>query len=124
YAGVAPALGSPSGPGHTADTGGPGSGGGMADSTESTMLRPAGSALGPAASATSHEGAVGAPEQQAEKRRTPAWPFVTLAAVLVVVFGVGASLGVRHFLVTEPDDIETSDITAPTQKPEPPGEPT
>src|SRR5699024_2101122 len=54
----------------------------------------------------------------------PAWPFVTLAAVLVVVFGVGASLGVRHFLVPEPEPIATSDITAPTAKPDPPGEPT
>ncbi|MDN5822687.1 MAG: serine/threonine protein kinase, partial [Brachybacterium sp.] len=62
--------------------------------------------------------------QSEAKPPTPAWPFVILAAVFVVVLGVGASLGVRHFLVPEPDPIETSQINVPTQKPKAPGEAT
>lgn len=62
--------------------------------------------------------------QRDQKPKIPAWPFVTLAAVLVVVFGVGASLGVRHFLVPEPTPVPTSDINVPTAKADPPGEPT
>src|SRR5699024_7783808 len=113
-----------SAPGHSAPPASPGGAGSAADSAEATVLRPAGSALGPATAAAPLPDAAGPPEQHESVSRIPAWPFVTLAAVLVVVFGVGASLGVRHFLVPEPEPIATSDITAPTAKPDPPGEPT
>src|SRR5699024_2223446 len=124
YAGVAPPLAPPSATGHPAPPASPGREGSAPDSAEATMLRPAGSALRPATAAAPLPDAAGAPEQHESVSTIPAWPFVTLAAVLVVVFGVGASLGVRHFLVPEPEPIATSDITAPTAKPDPPGEPT
>ncbi|MDN5899838.1 MAG: serine/threonine protein kinase [Brachybacterium sp.] len=121
YAGVAPALGSPSGPGRPV---GPGGSGETADSVESTLLRPAGGALGAPSTASPHPGVAGGEGQSEAKPPTPAWPFVILAAVFVVVLGVGASLGVRHLLVPEPDPIETSQINVPTQKPKAPGEAT
>ena len=124
YAGVAPALGSPAGPGRAARPGGPGVAGGPPDSMESTMLRPAGAVLGSPSAAPPPVGTVRDPELREEKPKTPAWPFVTLAAVLGVVFGVGASLGVRHFLVPEPTENATSDINTPVAKEDPPGEPT
>src|SRR5699024_1705426 len=160
YAGVAPALGSLSGPGHAAPPAGVGGTGSAAEAAEATMLRPAGRPLGPApaaapladaagppaqdgavsrtparlrprgtpigpaAAAAPLAGAAGPPEQHGAASRPPAWPFLTRAAVLVVLFGGGASVGVRHFLVPEPEPIATSDITAPTAKPDPPGEPT
>lgn len=112
YAGIAPALGSPAAPG--APSAGTAS---AADAVESTMLRPAGALGGGAGSAPAP-----APEPE-EDRRTPAWPFVTMAAVLLIVLGVGATLGVRHFLVPEPEEIATSDLNVATAKAEPPGEP-
>lgn len=59
---------------------------------------------------------------QTEPRQTPAWPFVTVAAVLVVLLGVGATLAVRHFLVPEPAPIPTTSITdiTPVVDPDPP----
>src|SRR5699024_620930 len=89
---------------------------------ESTLLRPAGAALAPASPAplaaeTGEDGAE-------QKQPTTAWPFVTLAAVLIVVLGVGATLGARYFLVPEPDPIATTQINVPVTKQEAPGEPT
>ena len=120
FAGVAPALGAPAGTG----PGGPAAAPGMPSdgSGESTLLRPAGAALAPASPAPlAAETGEDAAEQ---KQPTPAWPFVTLAAVLIVVLGVGATLGARYFLVPEPDPIATTQINVPVTKQEAPGEPT
>lgn len=48
---------------------------------------------------------------------------MTLAAVLVIVLGVGATLGVRHFLIPEPEERATTDINVvadPAANPDPP----
>ncbi|ASK64988.1 serine/threonine protein kinase [Brachybacterium avium] len=124
YAGVAPALGSPAGPGRAPHPGGVDGAAVGAGAVESTMLRPASSALGSPSTAPPDPGPAGGEWQRAQKPSTPAWPFVLLAAVFVVVLGVGTSLGVRHFLVPEPDPIETTQINVATQKPKAPGEPT
>ncbi|WP_394215663.1 serine/threonine-protein kinase [Brachybacterium vulturis] len=122
YAGIAPAVGSPAGPGHASRPGGPNGTGGDPGAVESTMLRPV--ALGSPSTTPPHAGVGAGEEPREEKPRTPVWPFVTLAALLVVVIGVGASLGVRHVLVPEPTPIATTDINVATSKPDPPGEPT
>lgn len=82
------------------------------------MLRPAGaqhSALS-AASPTPAGPASVAAADPAPSRSTPAWPFVTLAAVLVILMGVGATFAVRHFFA---DDTIITDPPPPTG----PGEP-
>jgi serine/threonine protein kinase len=104
YAGVAPALGSPSSlaarsPADQAE--------------ESTMLRPAGAALG-TSSGPSPLAAPAAEPEAAPAAKTPAWPFVTLAAVLVILLGVGATLAVNHFLTEEPAPIATTDVNVVT----------
>ena len=110
YAGVAPALASPSAPGI-----GPGPAGPMDSAGESTVLRPVG-ARQPGLSAASPPSAVAAPEAaEEESGGTPVWPFVTLAAVLVIMLGVGATLGVRHFLIPEPEPIATSQVNTVTR---------
>ncbi|HEX7349951.1 protein kinase domain-containing protein [Brachybacterium sp.] len=128
FAGVAPALGAASAPAHrprpqasaaSASEGGEGSGG----SLESTMLRPAGAVHG-AASGMSPLPPTGEEPPSEEKPRTPAWPFVMLAAFFVIVLGVGATLGARHFLIPEEPPIPTKDVTEVTRPPEDPGEPT
>jgi hypothetical protein len=119
YAGVAPALGAAPAAAGTASWSGA-SAPSAADASESTMLRPAGAPAGPvgrAPLASEHR------EPEPEKPRTPAWPFVTLAAVLVILLGVGATLGVRHFFVEEPDEAPTSPINEPVAKEEAPGAP-
>ncbi|MGP9539772.1 protein kinase domain-containing protein [Brachybacterium sp. AOP43-C2-M15] len=120
YAGVAPPLGAPaapsSGPAHSAA---PQDG----ETEESTMLRPAG-AVPSAASARSPLPPPTEEDRAADRPRTPAWPFVTLAAVLVILLGVGATLGVRHFLIPEPTPNATSNPNQVTRPPDPPGVPT
>lgn len=119
YAGVAPALGSPAPGGY----GSPASA--SAGPEESTMLRPPGTGLSTMSGATpapAGPAAVAAPEL-ADVRRTPAWPFVTLAAVLVILLGVGATLAVRHYFVDKPGPIETSEINVPEPPAEPPPPP-
>ncbi|MGO1567310.1 MAG: serine/threonine protein kinase [Brachybacterium sp.] len=110
YAGVAPAFGSPSAPG-----GGTGPSAPEDDASEATMLRPAGARL-PAASAPSPLPAPGTETADEQTPSTPVWPFVTLAAVLVILLGVGATLGVRYFLIPEPTPVATSEINVATQK--------
>lgn len=119
YAGVAPALGAAPAAAGTASWSGA-SAPSAADASESTMLRPAGAPAGPvgrAPLASEHH------EPEPERPSTPAWPFVTLAAVLVILLGVGATLGVRHFFVEEPDEAPTSPINEPVAKEEAPGAP-
>ena len=119
YAGVAPALGA------APDATGPASWSGAsapsaADTSESTMLRPAGApagSVGRAPLASEHQ------EPEPEKPRAPAWPFVTLAAVLVILLGVGATLGVRHFFVEEEEPPPTSPINIADDPEDPPGAP-
>lgn len=72
------------------------------------MLRPAGPP--PGASAASPPPAAEVPEPAGAARRTPAWPFVTLAAVFVVLLGVASTFAVRTLFVEEPDPIATSDV--------------
>jgi serine/threonine protein kinase len=120
YAGIAPALGagtaaaSPAGwSGTSAPSAAP------TDSSESTQLRPAAAAARGGRTSSppaSQESAEPAP-------RTPAWPFVTLAAVLVIVLGVGATLAVRHFVVEEPTENPTIDINTADAPQDPPGAP-
>lgn len=43
--------------------------------------------------------------------------------MLVILLGVGATLGVRHFFVEEPDPIATTDINVPEAPEEAPGAP-
>lgn len=119
YAGVAPALSSPSG-------GGFGSAPSASEaSVESTMLRPAGAPVGAHSTHTPYSAAspaaAGDPRSTvAEPRKTPAWPFVTLAAVFVLLLGVGSTFAVRHYFVAEPEARETIDINGPgTQEPDP-----
>lgn len=118
FAGVAPAL---SGPRH----GSPGSGTSAHSAAsaaepggESTVLRPAGAApLGATRLAATAAGGA-APE-----RTTRTWPWIVLAAVLVVLLGVGTTIGVRA-LVVEPEPVTaTSPVNVPTGGAEAPGEP-
>src|SRR5699024_3058348 len=100
YAGVAPALGSPAAPSVTSASQSPG---------EATMLRPAGpppgiSAASPLPAGEAHE------EAPEPTRKTPAWPFVTLAAVFVILLGVGSTIAVRALFIEEPETIATSDV--------------
>ena len=119
YAGVAPALGAApaaAGPASWSGASAPSA----ADASESTMLRPAGAPAGPvgrAPLASEHH------EPEPERPRTPAWPFVTLAAVLVILLGVGATLGVRHFFVEEPEEAPSTLVNAPVDPEEAPGAP-
>ncbi|MEE1649514.1 serine/threonine-protein kinase [Brachybacterium sp. J144] len=114
FAGVAPALGSPTSSSSSASTHS------AAEADESTMLRPAGSRLNPPREATPYAAPA---ETEEEKPSTPVWPFVTLAAVLVIVFGVGTTLGVRY-LTHEPEDpLATTDINVAQTTREPPGMP-
>ena len=103
FAAVAPALGSPSAPAH-------GSAASASQSPqEATMLRPAGAV--PAGAAASPAPAGHAPGPPTDPvRKTPAWPFVTLAAVFVILLGVGATLVVRTLFIEEPDPVATSDV--------------
>lgn len=120
YAGVAPPLSAPPAAGFSSPTSA--SGPAAADeSFESTQLRPAGTPM-------AHHSA-GSPLTAGEETPTvapksPAWPFVTLAAVLIIALGVGATFAVRYYLVPEPEAIKTSAITGAATQPEPPGEPT
>lgn len=52
------------------------------------------------------------------------WPFVTLAAVVIVGLGVGASVGAKYFLVPPEPTISTEEVTGVTEAPDPPGAPT
>ncbi|MFC7456575.1 protein kinase [Brachybacterium sp. GCM10030267] len=116
YAGVAPAHVAPS----AQPVGTPATASAVESEGESTMLRPAGAALASGGSAAPPE----ANEQRPpEQRKTPAWPFVTLAAVLIIVLGVGATLAVRMFVVEPPEAAPTSDINVATGAAEPPGPP-
>ncbi|AXK45596.1 serine/threonine-protein kinase [Brachybacterium saurashtrense] len=109
FAGVAPALGSLAAPG---PRGGVGHRSSPVDgATDSTMLRPAG-----AVSAGSAAPAPPPPHRQEpapRTRSTPAWPFVTLAGVLIVLLGVGTTLGARHLLLPEPTENPTTLVNAP-----------
>lgn len=123
FSGVAPALGSPAPGGF----GSPASASSAsAAPVESTVLRPAGapvSAMSAASPASAPAGTGPVPEP-VEKRRTPAWPFVTLAAVLVVLLGVGATFAVRTYLTPPGDDIDTAPINAPIAQGPVPNPPT
>ncbi|HJB11427.1 MAG TPA: serine/threonine protein kinase [Candidatus Brachybacterium merdavium] len=101
YAAIAPALGSPEAPSLSAASA-------SQSPQEATMLRPAGPP--PGASAASPPPAAEVPESAGAARRTPAWPFVTLAAVFVVLLGVASTFAVRTLFVEEPDPIATSDV--------------
>ena len=112
YAGVAPALGSPAAPAPSAASAAP-------SPQEATMLRPAGQPPGVSAASPP------VPEvpEPAGGPRTPAWPFVTLAAVFVIVLGVGSTFAVRTLFIEEPDPIATSDVNVAVpaaEAPEPP----
>ena len=120
FAGIAPALGSgPAAASPASWSGASAPSAAPAESSESTQLRPA--------AAAHPSGQMHSPPQAQESAapapRTPAWPFVTLAAVLVIALGVGATLAVRHFVVEEPDPNPTSDINTPDPPQDPPGPP-
>jgi len=119
YAGVAPALGpspAPAGPTSWSGASAPSA----AETSESTMMRPAGAAAPAGGQAPSaHPGE----EADGDRHRTPAWPFVTLAAVLVIMLGVGATLGVRYFFVEPEQERETLDPNPPVTQAEAPGAP-
>lgn len=107
YAGVAPALGAPAATGFGAP-----SAAAAEESVESTLMRPIGARP---AGVSAHSplpapGTAETAETGDEPPKAPAWPFVTLAAVLIVVLGVGATLGVRYFLIPEPEPIASTDI--------------
>ncbi|MDN5685938.1 MAG: serine/threonine protein kinase [Brachybacterium sp.] len=114
FAGVAPALGaaSPAGPGPASSA--------SSSPGEATQLRPAGArtASGPAPLPPPQR------EQEEETPKTPAWPFVTLAAFLIVLVGVGATLGVRHFVAPEEKERASIEVNTPDAPREPPGKPT
>lgn len=118
FAGIAPALGDP-GPGHVAVPqspeaagsarsfpGSPAASGPVTEGTEDrTMLRPAswsGTADGAGSGPDGAREAHGADNE--DRRGTPAWPFVTLAAVIVVGLGAGATALVRH-VFAEPEPV-------------------
>ncbi|MCT1431176.1 serine/threonine protein kinase [Brachybacterium muris] len=123
FSGVAPPLGAPSSGGF----GSPASASSASASpVESTMLRPAGapvSALSAASPASAPPSTASAPDPAAE-RRTPAWPFVTLAAALVILLGVGATFAARTYLTPPEDKVSTSPINAPVTKGPVPNTPT
>ncbi|WP_422115148.1 hypothetical protein [Brachybacterium sp. UNK5269] len=126
YAGVAPAVGAPAAPGPTSPTpaGFASPAAAASDAlVESTVLRPAGAPL-TSASAPSPLPAPGSAAAGTAPSKTPVWPFVTLAAILVIVLGVGATLAVRHFVVPEPAPIATSEINLVTDAKQAPGPPT
>ncbi|PMC74393.1 MULTISPECIES: serine/threonine-protein kinase [unclassified Brachybacterium] len=112
FAGVAPALGAT---GPVASTAGPGV---SEDTTESTMLRPAGSPP-PGISAASPLPPP-SPEPEEETPRTPAWPFVTLAAVLVIGLGIGSVFMVRNVFTPDPTTAPVVSTTPPVAA-DPPG---
>src|SRR5699024_12791976 len=98
FAGVAPAVVSP-------PSAGPASASPVADSPdEETMLRPAG-AVPSVSSGPSPLPPAGSRPEPPPAAKPPAWPFVTLAAVAVILLGIGATFGVRYFFVAEPDPI-------------------
>ncbi|WP_193105230.1 serine/threonine-protein kinase [Brachybacterium sp. FME24] len=119
YAGIAPAIGSasPSAVGPTSSAPASESPG------EATLLRPAGGPL-TAASAPIPPTAPGGDREPAVKQKSPVWPFVLLAAILVIVLGVGATLAVRFLVVPEPEERASTEINTPDIAQEPPGEPT
>ncbi|GAA4518243.1 serine/threonine-protein kinase [Brachybacterium paraconglomeratum] len=118
FAGVAPALGAPAATGF-----GIPSAVVAEESVESTQLRPVG-AQPAGASALSPLPAPGSAETEEEPAKAPAWPFVVLAAVLIVVLGVGATLGVRFFLIPEPEPIASTDINVVVEPDDPLDPPT
>ncbi|WP_114856408.1 serine/threonine-protein kinase [Brachybacterium sp. YJGR34] len=115
FAGVAPAL-APGSAASPAAVSAP-------SASDETLLRPAGAPLGHGA--RSGPAPVG-PESEEDPptSSTPAWPFVTLAAVLIIVLGIGSALAVQYFLVPEPEPIATSEIDVATAQGPPPGKPT
>ncbi|GAA1490011.1 serine/threonine-protein kinase [Brachybacterium sacelli] len=115
FDGVAPALGPASSAGSAPASSASSSPG------ESTQLRPAGA---PVSSGPSPLAPPGARQEVEEKPRTPAWPFVALAGVVIVVIGVGATLGVRYFVAPEDQERESISINTPDDPVEPPGKPT
>lgn len=92
-------------------------------SVDRTVLRPAGSPVVSAASPPLAPGADGPVEDEVE-RPAATWPYVALAAVVVIALGVAATLGVRYYFVEEEPEIETTDINVVETRAEPPGEPT
>lgn len=85
------------------------------------MLRPAGAPL--AATDASPPLEAQAPEPAEAARKTPAWPFVTLAAVFVILLGVGATLAARTLFIEEPDPVATSDVNVAVPAEEDPDPP-
>lgn len=123
FSGVAPALGSPAPGGFGSPPSAPSA---SASPVESTVLRPAGtrvSALSAGSPGTAPAGSGSVPEA-VEERRTPAWPFVTLAAVLVILLGVGATFAVRTYLTDSEEAIDTAPVNAPVEQQEAPDPPT
>lgn len=114
YAGVAPALDASPAP---APSAAPAS----QSPQEATMLRPAGAPL--AATDASPPLEAQAPEPAEAARKTPAWPFVTLAAVFVILLGVGATLAARTLFIEEPDPVATSDVNVAVPAEEDPDPP-
>ncbi|MGP4916478.1 serine/threonine-protein kinase [Brachybacterium tyrofermentans] len=133
YAGIAPALephaaSSPS----SSSSPGPASSPGPGPATRhpapplsqgATVLRPAGALAQASGNPAVPPGVAGA-EKDEEQRPTAMWPYVVLAAVLLIALGVGTTLGVRHVFVEEQPELETTDINVAQAPVEPPGEPT
>lgn len=90
-----------------------------------TALRPAArdasSASADRVEAYAHRQLPAAPTYPAA--RTPPWPFVALAAVLVVVLGVGTALVVRHITRPEPEQRATVAVNDPAKAQDPPDAP-
>ncbi|MGY5765861.1 protein kinase domain-containing protein [Brachybacterium sp. DNPG3] len=125
FAGIAPALGEDPyrrgdpAPGN-GPTGAPASGPGSAPGAaygppveESTMLRPVATATGGPADADA------VPADRERRSGTPAWPFIALAALVVIALGAGATAAVGHFFGEPEEIIATTDPNAVvTDRPE------
>lgn len=111
YSGVAPALVSPSRPSATSAA--------SASVPETTVMRPAG--MRTSAAQPLHAGEAAAAEEP--RRSTPTWPWVVLAAVIVVLLGVGTTLTVRSLTVEPEEEVATTAVNVPQSAPEAPGEP-
>lgn len=104
YAAIAPALAG----GSSASSAPAGEAGGDGDAT---MLRPVAQAPSPATGPATPSGSTA--EAPGSPRRVPAWPFVALACVLVLVLGVGATIAVRTAFPSTQEAPPTAEIQDP-----------
>ncbi|GAA1712830.1 serine/threonine-protein kinase [Brachybacterium phenoliresistens] len=104
YAAIAPPLagGASASSAPAAGTGGEG---------DATMLRPVAPPPSPDAGPASPPGS--AAEGSGSARRVPAWPFVALAGVLVLVLGIGATIAVRTAFPSAQEAPPTAEIQDP-----------